>query len=121
MRSLPSTSRSSEPPGLWRPRARQAQRVPDTSVRPETEAPKSTIVQVLLFAHYRDLAGVRECDVELAGGGTVGDLVALLRSDPRFQSLPPEPLVAVNRDYADYGRRLAAGDEVALIPPVSGG
>lgn len=81
----------------------------------------TTVVQVRFFAHYRDLAGRQDCEVELSEGSTVGDLVQRLRADPQLESLPPEPLVAVNRDYADYGRRLATGDEVALIPPVSGG
>ena len=90
--------------------------MPDTRVHAG-----ATVVRVRFFALYRDLAGMHECDLELPAGGTVGDLLRLLRDDPRLGFLPDEPLVAVNRDYADHRRPLADGDEVALIPQVSGG
>ncbi len=96
--------------------------VPDIGTRTEPVVVRpSTVVHVRFFAHYADLAGMRACDTELPEGSTVGDLVQRLREDLPLQSLPPEPLVAVNRDYADLGRPLVSGDEVALIPPVSGG
>ena len=89
---------------------------------PETRPHATTIAaRVLFFAHYRDLTGTRECRVGLSEGATVRDLIARLRADPNYASLPADPLVAVNRDYADPARRLSDGDEVALIPPVSGG
>ena len=78
--------------------------MPDTSTGPETEVTGATTVVVRFCAPDRALAGV-----------------ARLRADLHLEWLPLEPLVAVNRDYADMGQRLAAGDEVALIPPVSGG
>jgi molybdopterin converting factor subunit 1 len=81
----------------------------------------TAVVQVRFFAHYRDRAGMRDCEIEVDDGSTVADLVLRLRADPRLDWLPPDPLIAVNRDYADYGRYLASGDEVAFIPPVSGG
>jgi MoaE-MoaD fusion protein len=72
-------------------------------------------VTVKLFAGLRERAGwrVRELDV----GPTVGDVWEAL-------GLGEEPaglLYAVNQEYADRDRPLADGDEVALIPPVSGG
>jgi molybdopterin converting factor subunit 1 len=78
-------------------------------------------VQVRFFAHYRELTGVSACEVALPPGATVGDLVTMLRADRRFEALPEVPLVAVNQEYADPQRGLRKGDEVAVIPPVSGG
>ena len=69
---------------------------------------------VRLFAGLRERAGWAKREVEAA---TVADVWPAL-------GLGDEPaglLYAVNREYADRGRELAAGDEVALIPPVSGG
>ena len=68
-----------------------------------------------LFAGLRERAGYSER--ELAGVARVADVWPAL-------GLGDEPdglLYAVNREYADAGRELADGDEVALIPPVSGG
>jgi molybdopterin synthase catalytic subunit len=74
-------------------------------------------VAVRLFAGLRERAGARERDVELPEGAVVGDVWPAL-------ALGDEPtglLFAVNRDYASRDRPLADGDEVAVIPPVSGG
>ena len=58
----------------------------------------------------------------MAGGASVADLLALLRSEGRFL---PEALrsaaVAVNQEYAPGSHVLMEGDEVAILPPVSGG
>jgi molybdopterin synthase catalytic subunit/molybdopterin converting factor small subunit len=72
-------------------------------------------VTVRLFAGLRERAGWSER--ELDGVGRVGDVWAAL-------GLGPEPgglLYAVNKEYAERERELAEGDEVAVIPPVSGG
>jgi MoaE-MoaD fusion protein len=72
-------------------------------------------VKVRLFAGLRERAGYSER--ELAGVARVADVWPAL-------GLGDEPdglLYAVNREYADAARELADGDEVALIPPVSGG
>ncbi|MEX2281470.1 MAG: MoaD/ThiS family protein [Gemmatimonadota bacterium] len=78
-------------------------------------------VRLLLFAHYRDLAGHDELEFELPPGSTAFQLVERLRADPRLQSLPATPAIAVNHTYASLSVSLAEGDEVALIPPVAGG
>jgi molybdopterin converting factor subunit 1 len=77
--------------------------------------------EVLLFASYADAFGAPSVEVELPGGGTVGDVVARLRELAGGHNLPPAPMVAVNQRYARSDQRLAAGDEVAVIPPVAGG
>lgn len=79
-------------------------------------------VRALFFASYRDLAGMDELEVELVPGSSVRDLVLLLRRQGgAWRRLPEAPVVAVNMDYADLSAPLSEGDEVAFIPPVSGG
>ena len=74
-------------------------------------------MSVRLFAGLREQAGVRERSLDVPDGTTVADVWPLL-------DLGEEPaglLYAVNRGYAERATVLAEGDEVALIPPVSGG
>jgi MoaE-MoaD fusion protein len=75
-------------------------------------------VTVRLFAMLRERAGAGEVELELPEGARVSDALE------RLGELAPDglPLVmAVNREYADDDQVLSAGDELALIPPVSGG
>ena len=72
-------------------------------------------VTVKLFAGLRERAGWKE--LELDGVERVSDVWPALQLGDEPKGL----LYAVNRDYADPDRPLADGDEVALIPPVSGG
>ncbi len=74
-------------------------------------------VTVKLFAGLRERAGTGESEIELPAGAAVGDVWPALGLDEE----PGGLLYAVNREYAERGRALAEGDEVALIPPVSGG
>lgn len=78
-------------------------------------------VVVRFFALYRERAGTSQLDVDLPEGATAEDLVERLHSI--FPSLPLSNLafVAVNSEYADRKAHLNEGDEVAFIPPVSGG
>ena len=74
-------------------------------------------VAVRLFAGLRERAGTRSRELDLPDGATVADVwPALALGDE-----PPGLLYAVNRAYVGRTHALAAGDEVALIPPVSGG
>jgi MoaE-MoaD fusion protein len=72
-------------------------------------------VTVRLFAGLRERAGWSKRDFE--GLERVGEVWPALDLGDE----PPGLLYAVNKEYADRNRRLADGDEVALIPPVSGG
>jgi molybdopterin synthase catalytic subunit len=75
-------------------------------------------VTVRLFAILRERAGAREVTLELPDGARVADaLVALEGTAPADMPL----VMAVNREYASPDRVLDPGDELALIPPVSGG
>ena len=79
-------------------------------------------VTVRLFARLRDIAGAAELGRDLAPGATIGDLWRQL--SPEFPSLGPyeRPISsAVNADYARMDHVLRSGDEVAFLPPVSGG
>jgi molybdopterin synthase catalytic subunit len=74
-------------------------------------------VRVRLFAGLRERAGASSLDVELADGAVVGDVWNALELGDE----PPGLLFAVNKAYTERTARLAPGDEVAVIPPVSGG
>jgi molybdopterin converting factor subunit 1 len=77
-------------------------------------------VRVLFFAYLRERCGVRELALDLPEGATVGDLWRRLAT--RFDGLPADPpRFAVNRVYVDKAETLHDNDELALIPPVSGG
>ena len=79
-------------------------------------------VKVLFFASCREIVGAREREVELRHGATVADLVAKIRAQhPLFGEMAESVMVSVNQDYVDTEQLLLEGDEIAFIPPVSGG
>jgi molybdopterin converting factor small subunit len=78
-------------------------------------------VTALLFASYADALGRPTVELVLPAGATVRDALAQLRVLPGGGTLPDEPLVAVNLSYSRGDAVLAAGDELAVIPPVAGG
>ncbi|NNL67421.1 MAG: molybdopterin converting factor subunit 1 [Myxococcales bacterium] len=79
-------------------------------------------VRVLLFGSIREAVGAKELEVSLDAGATVSALRALLDArHPVFASAGERLLVAVNQETVEPDRVLADGDEVAFLPPVSGG
>jgi MoaE-MoaD fusion protein len=76
-------------------------------------------VRIRLFASLRERAGADAVELELPDGSLVRDALALQRIRTLTEGVPV--VMAVNREYADVNEVLHAGDEVALIPPVSGG
>jgi molybdopterin synthase catalytic subunit len=80
-------------------------------------------VNVRLFSLLRERAGSERLQLQLPDGATVADALSALRDDPALGELLARLPVqlAVNRDYAQPDTRLAPGDELALIPPLSGG
>lgn len=74
-------------------------------------------VRVRLFAALRERAGSGSVELQLPEGAALGDVWPALGLGDE----PPGLLYAVNRAYADRATALASGDEVAVIPPVSGG
>ena len=79
-------------------------------------------VRVRLFAIQRELAGTREIGLDLADGATVEtSWAAVVERHPVLAPGRPSVRFARNGEYADAATALADGDEVAFIPPVSGG
>jgi MoaE-MoaD fusion protein len=78
-------------------------------------------VTVRLFAGLRERAGRTHLAVDVPEGSTVSDLLAALADTPVGVLPDRSCVVAVNRVYAPGEQVVRAGDEVALIPPVSGG
>jgi len=79
-------------------------------------------VNILFFGPARDLTGFEREQVEIAPGESVGDLQARYESRfPRMREMAGSLLAAVNQEMADRSCVLQDGDEVAFMPPVSGG
>ncbi|HKY33451.1 MAG TPA: MoaD/ThiS family protein [Candidatus Polarisedimenticolia bacterium] len=79
-------------------------------------------VTVKLFASYRELAGAAETSLEIPDGSTVQEAWGeLCRIWPALAAQPYRPLTACNLRHVPAGHRLREGDELALLPPVSGG
>jgi len=75
---------------------------------------------VLFFAGLRELVDKSQMSLEVKQGEPVSRLLEMLVSD--FPDLLAKPvMVAVNAEYVEPSHKLKADDEVALIPPVSGG
>ena len=80
------------------------------------------IVHLRFFASLRERLKASAAEHRLADGATVADLwAALCRERPDLECLSGSISFAVNREYVERQHRLHEGDEVALIPPVSGG
>ncbi|MDQ3965349.1 MAG: molybdopterin converting factor subunit 1 [Actinomycetota bacterium] len=82
----------------------------------------SEVVKVLLFGAAADRAGTRQIEIPVADGATLGELWSVLAD--RHPGLAPmrETLAfAVNDEYARMEDAVSPGDEVAVLPPVSGG
>ena len=79
-----------------------------------------TTIKVRLFAALRELAGASEVEAE---GKSAGDLIDVLSSryGERFTQIAAVGSVVVNGERATRSTPVAEGDEVALLPPVSGG
>ncbi len=79
-------------------------------------------VKARLFAGLKELAGKSEIVVGLEDGATIRDLEKrLARESPRLGLLLPSLAYAVDEEYCTRDRVLHDGDEVAVIPPISGG
>ena len=79
-------------------------------------------VTVRLFARLRDLAGTSEVPLELDAPGTIEDVwTALAARYPAVAPFRTSLSAALNDDYARMTAPVAEGDEVAFLPPVSGG
>lgn len=79
-------------------------------------------IEVLFFASLRDMVGAKEMEWGTQEGVTIGQLKKdLVARFPKMSRLARVFSLAVNAEYVDDSAVLQAGDEVAIIPPVSGG
>ena len=80
------------------------------------------IVKVMIFASHREIMGTGMLELEVPDGATLDDLFdRLVARQPDLFALRRFTSFAVNREIVESSTRLASGDEVALIQPVSGG
>ena len=79
-------------------------------------------IQILFFATLKDAAQTSQLALEVPENATIADLQhELIAQFPKLERLLPHTRIAVNQEYAKPDFILKEGDEVALIPPVSGG
>ena len=79
-------------------------------------------IRVRLFASFREAAGSGTLAWDAPEGATVADVVSALRDAyPGLGPAAEKALLAVNQEYVGGDLKLRDGDELALIPPVSGG
>ena len=78
-------------------------------------------VNVKFFALGRELVGNSSLEIEMNENDNIKNLIDRLHKEhPKFKELKSF-LVAVNMEYADFQKSLNDGDQIAIIPPVSGG
>jgi molybdopterin synthase catalytic subunit len=78
-------------------------------------------VRVLFFGVLKELVGRSAESLDLPAGATVSDLLAHYSGVPRVTDLLPSLAISVNQEYALSATPLCEEDEIALLPPVSGG
>ena len=79
-------------------------------------------VKVLLFGKAREIAGAPEIRVSAPPGATTASILeTIVGLHPGLGEWKEHLRIAVNGEYADAERAVSSADEVALIPPVSGG
>ena len=79
-------------------------------------------VRVLFFGQLKEIVGRAEDHAELVEGARLEDLFAGYgQRYPRLASFRHSVVASVNQSFADWASPLASGDEVAFLPPVSGG
>jgi molybdopterin converting factor subunit 1 len=80
------------------------------------------VVEVLLFGAAADRAGTRKVELEIDEGSTLAEVWPLLAERyPDLSAMRDTLAFAVNGEYARMDGRVGPGDEVAVLPPVSGG
>jgi len=79
-------------------------------------------IHLKLFATFREVVGERDIIMEVGAGSTVEDVVTeLLGTYPKLKAHRNSMIYSVNKEYADPGATLSDGDEVGILPPVTGG
>ena len=79
-------------------------------------------VRILFFGMLKDLVGRNREEIELPEGSSVAEVLAHYESQvPDLKKWFSSVALAVNQQYVGPNTKLRAGDEIALMPPVSGG
>jgi len=79
-------------------------------------------IHILFFGMLKEFAGRRDDSITLPDNATMADLlIHIERQVPRLKEVMPSIAISVNEEYAGPGAKLSDGDEVAFLPPVSGG
>jgi molybdopterin converting factor subunit 1 len=79
-------------------------------------------VRVLFFGQLKEIVGAGQDEAELSEGARVEDLFERYgRRFPKLAEFRPSIAASVNQEYAEWRAPLRVGDEVAFLPPVSGG
>lgn len=79
-------------------------------------------VRVLFFGMLKDVVGRASDSLTLPAGATLADLLVRYEKEfPRLEGFLPSVALSINQEYASAGQTLNDNDEVALLPPVSGG
>jgi molybdopterin converting factor subunit 1 len=77
---------------------------------------------VKFFAGYKEAIGIEQVEIGLEEGSDVSSLIEVIKEKhPKLGELTETLVISVNWEYATYDTKLKDGDEVALLPPVSGG
>jgi MoaE-MoaD fusion protein len=83
---------------------------------------KNMRVRVLFFGQLKEIVGLAQDEAELSEGARVEDLFERYgRRFPKLAEFRPAVAASLNQEYAEWRTLLTAGDEVAFLPPVSGG
>jgi molybdopterin converting factor small subunit len=75
------------------------------------------VIHVYTFARYREKLGFTHLEIEMPPDGTLADLL----KDHRLVEVPKNALFAINQRFSGLNTKLNQGDEIAIMPPVSGG
>jgi molybdopterin converting factor small subunit len=79
-------------------------------------------VKVLFFGRLKEVAGLAEDCCDLAEGATIETLFGFyVGRQPELAKFRPSLVASRNQEFAAWETRIASGDEVAFLPPVSGG
>jgi molybdopterin converting factor small subunit len=81
----------------------------------------SLTVRVLLFASYAEALGFETAELTVPSPATLSTVMERLRALPGGDQLPPKPLCARNLAHVTADEPVAAGDEIAVLPPLAGG